>query len=266
MATATSRTSVVPRAEWLAARRELLRKEKELTRLRDEVSRQRRELPWQRVTKKYTFHGPQGEQSLSDLFEGRSQLVVYHFMFGPGWREGCPGCSFLADTFDGCTVHLAHRDVTFMAISRATLPEIEAFKKRMGWKFKWFSSFASDFNFDYQASFAEEDRAKGKLLYNFEMTEIPVEDLPGMSVFFKDEAGEIFHTYSSYSRGLDPMIGTYQWLDLTPKGRDEEGLAQPMAWMRHHDKYDDTYRVVATRGYVPPEKVEGACCSEKVRA
>ncbi len=263
MATATSNKTgtVVPHAEWLAARKEFLSKEKEFMRLRDELSRQRRELPWEKVEKQYVFEGPRGKETLADLFAGRSQLLVYHFMFGPGWKEGCPSCSYLADGFDGSAIHLAHRDVTFLAISRATFPEIEAFKKRMGWRFKWVSSNGNDFNFDYQASFSPEERAKGKVYYNYELTEFPSEERPGTSVFYKNDAGEIFHTYSSYARGLDPIVATYQWLDLVPKGRDEEGLTHTMAWVRHHDKYDDNYVVDAKRGYVQPAKVDHDCCS-----
>ena len=265
MAITTNRKpgTVVPRAEWLAARRELLRKEKEFSRVRDELSRQRRELPWEKIEKRYVFDGPNGKETLGDLFAGRSQLIVYHFMFGPQWKEGCPSCSFLADTFDGCAIHLAHRDVTFVAISRATWHEIEAFKKRMGWRFKWVSSNGNDFNFDYQASFTPEERAKGKVFYNYEMTEFPSEEAPGMSVFYRNEAGDIFHTYSSYARGLDPMVGTYQWLDLVPKGRDEAGLAHTMAWVRHHDKYDASYFVDAKQPYVEPAKTDAGCCHNR---
>jgi predicted dithiol-disulfide oxidoreductase (DUF899 family) len=256
---------VVSSAEWLAARKELLRKEKELTRLRDEISRQRRALPWERVEKKYIFDGPRGKETLSDLFGGRSQLMIYHFMFGPGWKEGCPSCSFLADTFDGAAVHLAHRDVTFMAISRATLPEIEAFKKRMGWQFKWVSSFGSDFNHDYQASFSPQEIVVGKVYYNYEMTDFPSEEGPGASVFYKNQAGEIFHTYSTYARGLDAMVGTYNWLDLAPKGRDEDGLAFTMSWVRHHDKYDGQI-VDPKQLYVQPAKANASCCADKDHA
>lgn len=267
MAAITSKTevatAVVPPAEWLTARKELLRKEKEFTRLRDELSRQRRALPRERVEKKYVFDGTRGKETLADLFGGRSQLIVYHFMFGPGWKEGCPSCSFRADTFDGAVVHLAQRDVSFVAISRATLPEIEAFKKRMGWQFKWVSSFANEFNYDYHVSFSKEEQAKGKVYYNWEMTEFPSEEGPGTSVFYKNEAGEIFHTYSSYGRGLDPMLSAYNWLDLTPKGRDEDGLAFSMAWVRHHDKYQDEQAVDAKRPYVQPAKLDASCCSEK---
>jgi len=257
--------AVVPHAEWVAARKELLRKEKEFTRLRDEISRRRRALPWERVEKQYIFDGPRGKETLADLFGGRSQLMVYHFMFGPGWKEGCPSCSFLADTFDGAAVHLAHRDVAFMAISRATLPEIEAFKKRMGWQFKWVSSFGSEFNHDYQASFSKEQLAQGKVYYNYEMTEFPSEEGPGASVFYKNPAGEIFHTYSTYARGLDAMVGTYNWLDLAPKGRDEDGLAFTMAWVLHHDKYEGQV-VDPKQLYIQPAKSEASCCSDKEHA
>jgi len=257
MATTTSNATqgkVVPPAEWLAARKELLRKEKEFSRLRDELSRQRRAMPWEKVEKQYVFDGPKGKETLADLFGKRSQLIVYHFMFAPGWKEGCPSCSYLADTFDGVGFHLPHRDVSFAAISRATLPELEAFKKRMGWRFNWVSSFANDFNYDYHISFSKEERAKGKVAYNYDMIDSSSEELPGTSVFYKSEAGEIFHTYSSYARGLDPMVGTYQWLDLTPKGRDEEALAHSMAWVRHHDKYVDGQVVDIKQLYKEPAK------------
>jgi predicted dithiol-disulfide oxidoreductase (DUF899 family) len=259
---------VVPQSEWVAARKELLRKEKEFSRLRDELSRERRALPWEKIEKNYVFDGPRGKETLADLFGGRSQLVVYHFMFGPGWKEGCPSCSYLADGFDGAAVHLAHRDTTFLAISRATVPEIEVFKKRMGWKFKWVSSFANDFNYDHHVSFSKQEREKGdgKVYYNYEVTEFPSEELPGASVFYKNEGSEIFHTYSTYARGLDPMLMTYQWLDLTPKGRDEDGLAFTMAWVRHHDKYLDGEVVDAKAQYVQPAKADASCCSEKEHA
>jgi len=245
---------VVPQAEWLAARQELLRKEKEFSRLRDELSRQRREMPWEKVEKQYVFDGPKGKETLADLFGKRSQLIVYHFMFGPGWKEGCPSCSFLADTFDGVSTHLAHRDVSFVAISRGTLPELEAFKKRMAWQFKWVSSFGNDFNHDYHVSFSKDQQAQGKVYYNYEKAEFPSEEAPGASVFYKNSAGEIYHTYSTYARGLDPMVGTYNWLDIAPKGRDEDGLAFTMAWVRHHDKYVDGQVVDIKQLYVPPAK------------
>jgi predicted dithiol-disulfide oxidoreductase (DUF899 family) len=229
---------VVSHAEWIETRKEFLTNEKEFTRLRDELSRQRRELPWEKVEKKYVFEGPKGKETLADLFGGRSQLIVYHFMFGPGWKEGCPSCSFIAESFDGAVVHLAQRDITLLAVSRATLPEIEAFKKRMGWRFKWVSSNANDFNRDYQVS-ATKEEASGEVYYNYQMQQFPSEERPGASVFYKDPSGEIFHTYSTYARGLDILITAYNYIDLTPKGRDEEGLSHGMAWVRHHDKYVD---------------------------
>lgn len=252
---------IVSQAEWLAARRELLAKEREFTHLRDELSRQRRALPWVKVEKDYEFDTPTGKRSLADLFQGRSQLIVYHFMFGPGWAEGCKSCSYLADHFDGMTIHLAHRDVTFMAISRAPLAEIEAFKKRMGWRFPWASAFATDFNSDYHVSFSAEERAKGKVTYNYAEINAPIEELPGLSVFFRDSDGQIYHTYSTYSRGLDILIGTYNFLDHAPKGRDEDGLAHSMAWVRHHDKYEQGYVVNPQEPYIPPAMVSGKCCS-----
>ena len=230
---------VVGPSEWLAARKELLAKEKEFTRLRDELSRQRRQMPWEKVEKQYVFQGANGKETLADLFDGRSQLIVYHFMFGPGWKEGCPSCSYLADSFDGAVIHLAQRDTTFIAISRATLPEIDVFKKRMGWKFKWLSSNGSDFNHDYQVSNANGEKAGNPVYYNYTMTEFPSDERPGLSVFFKKE-GEVFHTYSTYARGLDILLPTYNFLDMTAKGRDEEGIKpHAMAWVRHHDRYSD---------------------------
>lgn len=234
-----SEHKVVPRAEWLTARKELLKKEKEFTRLRDELSRQRRELPWEKVEKRYVFEGPNGTETLADLFDGRSQLIVYHFMFGPGWKEGCPVCSFLADSFDGAAVHMAQRDTTLAVVSRATLPEIDSFKQRMGWRFKWVSSSGSDFNYDCQVSATKDEQGKGKVYYNYDFTEFPSEERPGASVFYKNADGEIFHTYSAYARGLDILLPAYNFLDLTPKGRDEDALPHPMAWVRHHDRYSD---------------------------
>jgi predicted dithiol-disulfide oxidoreductase (DUF899 family) len=231
-------TRVVPQAEWLAARKKLLAKEKEFTRLRDELSQLRRQLPWEKVDKPYVFDGSTGKEKLADLFDGRRQLIVYHFMFGPGWKEGCPSCSFLADTFDGAALHMAQRDTTFVAISHATLPEIEAFKKRMGWRFKWLSSFGSDFNFDYQASVTKEQHSNGKTYYNYDFVSFPAEERPGLSVFSKGKNGEVFHTYSTYARGLDILLTAYNYLDMTPQGRNEEGLPSPQAWIRHHDRYD----------------------------
>ncbi len=264
MATATSKREgpkVVSQAEWLAARKELLSKEKEFTRLRDELSRQRRELPWEKVEKEYVFDGQNGKETLADLFGGKSQLIVYHFMFGPGWQEGCPSCSLLADHFDGSVAHLAARDVRLAVVSRAPLAQIEAFQKRMGWRFKWVSSYGNDFNRDYHVSFTKDEMANGQMYYNYVMQQFPSEEGPGTSVFYKDAAGNIFHTYSSYGRGLDMLIGAYNWLDLAPKGRDEEGLAYTMAWVRHHDKYTDAQLVDPTQKYSQPKSSDATCCS-----
>jgi predicted dithiol-disulfide oxidoreductase (DUF899 family) len=267
---ATSLTQVhqhktVSHAEWIEARRQFLAKEKEFTRLRDELSRQRRELPWERVEKSYLFEGPRGQETLDGLFDHRSQLIVYHFMFGPGWSEGCPSCSYLADHFDAMTIHLAHRDVTLAVVSRAPYDQIAAYKKRMGWRFHWVSSFGSDFNYDYHVSETEAEKASGKADYNYSVTTFPSEERPGLSVFHKDAKGGIFHTYSTYARGLDILVGTYNFLDLAPKGRDEEGLKHSMAWVRHHDKYDGGYFVDAEKEYEPPKMAEPAtghsCCS-----
>jgi predicted dithiol-disulfide oxidoreductase (DUF899 family) len=247
--TAVVNRKVVSHAEWLAARKAFLKKEKEFTRLRDELSKQRRELPWERVEKKYVFDGPTGKESLADLFAGRSQLLVYHFMLGPDWVEGCPSCSFLADHFDGAIPHLNARDVTFLAISRAPLPQIQAFQKRMGWKFKWVSSNGTDFNFDYKVSFTPEDIEKGAANYNYDTIPFRLEEGPGLSAFYKEVAGTVYHTYSTFARGLDMNIGAYQFLDLAPKGRDEEDLAFSMAWVKHHDKYTG-HDVIDTKRHV----------------
>jgi predicted dithiol-disulfide oxidoreductase (DUF899 family) len=227
---------VVSRDEWLRARKELLEKEKQWTRQRDALSAQRRELPWVKVEKNYVFDGPEGKETLADLFDGRSQLIVYHFMLGPGWEEGCKSCSYLADHFDGANFHLPHRDVTFVVISRAPLAEIEPYQRRMGWRFKWLSSNGNDFNFDYHVSFTKEEEAKNKVYYNYRMGEFMSDELPGLSVFYKDEKGEVFHTYSAYARGLDPLVGAYNFLDLVPKGRDENPDST-MDWVRRHDEY-----------------------------
>jgi predicted dithiol-disulfide oxidoreductase (DUF899 family) len=208
-----------------------------------------------RVDKEYIFDAPGGKETLAELFAGKSQLIVYHFMFGPGWEEGCPSCSFLGDHFDGSVVHLAHRDVAFLAVSRGPLPQIEAFKKRMGWRFKWVSSFGSDFNRDYHVSFTNDERENGKVYYNYEMTEFPSEEGPGLSVFYKDQSGAVFHTYSSYARGLDILLGAYNFLDLAPKGRDEDGLKFTMAWVRHHDKYRDQELIDPNQLYSQPKSM-----------
>jgi predicted dithiol-disulfide oxidoreductase (DUF899 family) len=255
-------SKVVSPAEWLAARKELLKKEKEFTRLRDELSRQRRELPWEKVEKSYVFDGPKGKETLADLFGGKSQLIIYHFMFGPEWKEGCPSCSLLADHIDGAVVHLAQRDVTLLAVSRATLPQIEAFKKCMGWRFKWVSSSGSDFNYDYHVSFTKDEVTKREMYYNYEMQEFPSEEGPGASVFCKNGAGEIFHTYSTFGRGADMLIGAYNYLDLVPKGRDEDALPFTMAWVRHHDRYSDGYLADEKKPYWPSTAAAspGDCC------
>lgn len=253
MATAILNTKVVNPTDWLAARKELLTKEKEFTRLRDDLSRQRRELPWERVEKDYVFQGPTGKVALAELFNGRRQLIAYHFMFGPGWQQGCPSCSFLADNFDGMRVHLEQRDAAFVAVSRASFSEIEGFKKRMGWKFPWVSSNGTDFNYDYKVSFTKEDFADGKPVYNYETSGFPGEEGPGLSVFYKDAEGQIFHTYSTYGRGLDILLTTYNYLDLTPKGRDEEGISPyPMAWVRHHDRYESGQQATKTSQLLEP--------------
>jgi predicted dithiol-disulfide oxidoreductase (DUF899 family) len=232
------RPNVVSRGEWLAARKELLTKEKLLTRQRDEIDRQRRALPWVKVEKNYIFDGPNGQQSLSDLFENRSQLIISHFMFGPGWKEGCVGCSFRSDHVDGTLAHLEHHDVSLVTISRAPLAEIEAFKKRMGWRFRWLSSYGSDFNYDYHVSFAKEEIATGKVYSNYEDRDFVSEEGSGLSVFYKDEIGDIFHTYSTYGRGDEMVDTTYMYLDLTPKGRNETGPHYNLGdWVRHHDRY-----------------------------
>jgi len=234
--TESDRKNVVSESEWLVARQALLKREKELTRLRDEISHQRRALPWIKVEKEYLFSGRDGKETLADLFDGRSQLIVYHFMLGPGWEEGCKSCSYLADHFDGANWHLPHRDVTLVVISRAPFPEIEAYQKRMGWRFKWVSSNENDFNFDYHVSFTKEEEKKNEVYYNYRKDEFISDELPGLSVFCKDKDGTVYHTYSTYARGLDPLVGTYNFLDLTPKGRDENSEST-MDWVRRHDEY-----------------------------
>ena len=227
----------VSRDEWLAARKAFLAKEKEFTRQRDQLSAARRELPWVEVDKTYVFDGPNGKETLAALFAGRSQLLVYHFMFGPDWEEGCPSCSFWADNYNGVVVHLNHRDVSLVAISRAPLAKVEQYKKRMGWSFKWMSSLGNDFNRDYHVSFSPEE--KDTAYYNYKAGGFPSSEAPGISVFSKDGTGGIFHTYSCYSRGLDMLNGAYHLLDLVPKGRDEAGLPHTMSWVRRHDKYEN---------------------------
>jgi len=233
----TFRRPVVARDEWLAARRTLLAREKAATRLRDEVNAERLALPWMKVDKAYAFDTPGGRKTLADLFGPRSQLMVYHFMLGPGWEAGCPGCSFLADHLDGTLPHLEHHDVTLVAVSRAPLAEIETYRTRMGWRFPWVSSHASDFNYDFNVSFTPEDLADGKVFYNFAETDAAqaAAELPGLSAFYKDAAGDIFHTYSSYARGPEELIGTLMILDRAPKGRNE---SRTMDFVRRHDEYE----------------------------
>ncbi len=230
---------VVSRQKWLTARKAFLVKEKKFTRLRDELSRKRRELPWEKVDKAYIFDGSGGGETLAELFENRSQLVVYHFMFNPDWTEGCKHCSFWADNFNGIPVHLNHRDVTFVAISRAPLTKIEEFKKRMGWSFKWVSSFQNDFNYDYRVSFTPQEIKTGAVFYNYAKARMDMADREGVSVFYKDKSGAIFHTYSCYARGIDMLNTAYHYLDLVPKGRDEDNLDFTQAWVQYHDRYKD---------------------------
>ena len=227
---------VVTRAEWLVARKDFLSREKEFTRQGDALSAARRRLPMVRVEQNYVFDGPDGKQALSDLFAGKSQLIVYHFMLGPDWEEGCKSCSYLADHFDGARLHLTQRDVSLVVVSRAPVAVIDGFKKRMGWSFNWVSSHESEFNFDYHVSFTKEEEARNEVDYNYGKKEFMCEELPGLSVFYKNENGEIFHSYSCYARGLDHLIGTYHFLDLVPKGRDE-ATDSTMSWVRHHDRY-----------------------------
>ncbi len=232
----TKEHRVVEPAAWLAARKALLAEEKKLTRLHDKVRQKRRQLPWTRVEKEYTFVGPDGRATLAELFAGRSQLIVYHFMFAPGDGEGCPHCSFWADHFDGAGLHLPHRDTTLTVISRAPFREIAPFRRRMGWKFKWVSSNGSDFNYDFQASFTPEDLRTGNAFYNYRKCSMPIEDREGISTFYRERSGAVFHTYSTFARGIDLINTTYNFLDLTAKGRDEDPeMAQD--WVRYHDKY-----------------------------
>jgi len=223
--------------QWLALRKKLLAHEKALTKQRDRVCAERRRLPMVKIEKPYVFETPDGKKTLGELFDGRSQCIVYHFMFGPGpkWKEGCPSCSFLADHIDGVNLHLPHHDVTLLVVSRAPLGKIKPFQKRMGWRFEWVSSFKNDFNFDFHVSFTKREIADGKIYYNYEMTK-GGDEQPGISVFYKDESGDVFHTYSSYGRGGDLLIGAYNYLDLAPLGR-HEAKGHGMDWVRHHDRY-----------------------------
>jgi predicted dithiol-disulfide oxidoreductase (DUF899 family) len=245
---------VVFRDRWVTERKILLAREKELMRLQDQIARERRALPWERVEKDYVFDTSAGPRTLADLFEGRGQLIVQHFMFGPGWEQGCPSCSYMADHTDGMNVHLAQRDITLVAISRAPLADIERFRQRMGWRFNWASSNGSDFNHDFGVSFAPEDRVEGEVYYNYGMTRFPSEEAPGVSVFCKDDAGRLVHTYSTYGPGVEVMMGAYRMMDLTPAGRGEDSSAHKMRWVRHHDRYEPG----------PAAKpAAGSCCAER---
>ena len=227
---------VVSHEEWLKARKELLKKEKEFTKLRDQLSEQRRDLPWEKVEKEYVFDGPEGKETLAELFDGKSQLVIWHFMFGPDWKAGCSHCSLWADTFNGNVVHLRAKDTTMMAISQAPLKKIEPFKKRMGWIFKWVSAADTDFNYDFHASARPEELKAKRIYYNYSEIEPFSDQLHGASAFYKDDRGDIYHTYSTYARGVDMLNGAYQYLDITAKGRDEDGSSD---WVKHHDKYEE---------------------------
>jgi len=252
---------IVSREEWLAARQELLVREKKLTRERDALAAERRKLPWVRVEKNYAFDSPNGKKTLADLFDGRSQLMIYHFMFGPDWEAGCSSCSIVGDHIGGSVTHLANRDATLVAVSGAPLSQIEAFKNRMGWRFKWYSSFGSDFNRDYNVSFTKEEVASQKMYYNYRVQFFPREEGPGASVFHKDANSNIFHTYSTYGRGLEPVMGVYNWLDLAPKGRDEQDQKPyPMAWVRHYDRYESNYFADAAESSKPAAAAHN-CCS-----
>lgn len=237
--TATHSNPVCSEDEWLVARKALLVKEKELTRAKDALSHLRRELPWVRIEKSYVFESGSGPQSLADLFGGKSQLIIQHFMLGPGWREGCVGCSFLADHADAANQHLRHHDVSLVAVSRAPWREIETYKSRMGWRFPWVSSFGSDFNFDFHVSFTPEQRAAGKAFSNYSFGDPGIDEIGGHSVFFKDKDGHVYHTYSAFERGDESLIGTYNYLDMMPLGRNETGPRHDLTdWVRHHDRYD----------------------------
>ncbi len=241
---------VATRAQWLAERRALLLREKELTRLGDEIARERRALPWVRIEKAYAFDTREGRRTLAELFDGRRQLLVQHFMFREGWEQGCKSCSYMADHTDGATLHLAQRDVAFVAVSRAPLAEIERFQRRMGWRFRWVSSHGTDWNRDFHVSFTPEERASGEADYNFGAVP-PGDEMPGISAFLRSDAGEVFHTYSTYGRGVEVMMHTYRLLDLTAKGRDEDGLGYTMEWVRHHDRYAPSAAAV---------RAAGSCC------
>jgi predicted dithiol-disulfide oxidoreductase (DUF899 family) len=264
---ATPQRRIVSQEEWLAARRQLLVKEKKFTRERDALAAERRALPWVKVEKNYLFDTPTGEKALAELFEGRSQLLVYHLMFAPDWDAACLGCSFVSDHLDGAVHHLANRDVTLVAVSRAPIAKFAPFKQRMGWRFKWYSSFCTDFNRDFHVSFSKDEMAAGEMFYNYKMQNYPMEEGHGLSAFCKDAAGNVFHTYSTYGRGVESFINAYNLLDLAPKGRDEQDQKpMPMAWVRHHDKYDSDYfagePASASTTSVAPQSAAHDCCAQ----
>ena len=232
----TAEHTVLPHDEWVEARKAFLVREKEFARQREALARDRRDLPWEAVTKEYVFDGPAGKRTLGDLFDGCGQLIVYHFMFPPDWDAGCPHCSFWADSFNGSPVHLRARDTSFAAVSRAPLAKLSAYKQRMGWSFPWYSAGETDFNYDFGVSFAADAVANGTAVYNYVSTP-GLEDREGISTFVQDGQGQVFHTYSTYARGIDPVNSTYQLLDLTARGRDEPAEGNPQFWVRRHDEY-----------------------------
>ncbi len=246
---------VVSRDQWIAQRKKLLAREKQLTYLSDEIARERRALPWVRVDKDYVFDTSEGPRTLTDLFEGRRQLLVQHFMFAPGWEQGCKSCSYMADHNDGANLHLPQRDVTLLVVSRAPLADIERFRQRMGWQFKWVSSQGNDFNYDFGVSFTPEEMSRDEVYYNYVMQSFAHEEAPGVSVFYKDDAGDVFHTYSRYGRGVEVMMHAYNLLDLTPKGRDEDDVGG-MGWVRHHDRYAPEPRAKTA-------SADGSCCEAR---
>jgi predicted dithiol-disulfide oxidoreductase (DUF899 family) len=252
----TANHPVVSNERWVSERKTLLAHEKELTRLHGQIARERRALPWVRVEKNYVFDTPEGRRGLAELFEGRRQLLVQHFMFGPDWEQGCPSCSYMADHIGGMKVHLEHRDVTLLVVSRAPLAKIERFRQRMGWQFRWVSSNDCDFNHDFGVSFTPEEHATGEVDYNFGRHPFPSEEAPGVSVFYRNDAGEVFRTYSTYGRGVEVMMGAYNLLDITPTGRDEHNPVYAMDWVRHHDRYPPAPQADAPQA-------AGSCCHGK---
>lgn len=238
-----SQHKIVSQVEWIEARKELLAREKEFSKQRDELTTLRQQLPWRKIENEYEFDGTSGKKRLSQLFGPCSQLLIYHFMFGPDWDDGCRICSMLGDHYDPLVIHLKARDVSFVTISRAPIEKLEAYKKRMGWSFEWLSSLRNRFNQDFGVSFTQQEMDEGQMNYNYRLGRFPSTECPGISSFYRDEVGEVFHTYSAYARGLENFLGIYNFLDITPKGRDEDSLPYGMAWVRHHDRYDDDGQV-----------------------